>query len=150
MRSVLVDTGAWIALLSRADQHAGAAAERYRVLSAEGARLVTTNYVVDETATRLRYGAGLDAALGYRRMLDESVKARRLRIAWVDETVEREAWRLLEQYRDVLKPVLSGAKVVSTDFKGRLLRTIMASSTGVSNLLSRKAHTLTLCMSCDR
>ena len=23
------------------------------------------------------------------------------RIAWVDETVEREAWRLLEQYRDV-------------------------------------------------
>ena len=101
MRSVLVDTGAWIALLSRADQHAGAAAERYRVLSAEGARLVTTNYVVDETATRLRYGAGLDAALGYRRMLDESVKARRLRIAWVDETVEREAWRLLEQYRDV-------------------------------------------------
>jgi predicted nucleic acid-binding protein len=34
-------------------------------------------------------------------MLDDSVKARRLRIAWVDETIEREAWRLLEQYRDV-------------------------------------------------
>ena len=101
MRSVVVDTGAWIALLSRADQHAGAAAERYRVLSAEGARLVTTNDVVDETATRLRYGAGLDAALAYRRMLDDTVKTRRLRIAWVDETIEREAWRLLEQYRDV-------------------------------------------------
>jgi uncharacterized protein len=101
MNSVVVDTGAWIALLSRGDQHAAAAAERYRVLSAEGTRLVTTNYIVDETATRLRYGAGLDAALAYRRMLDDSVKARRLRIAWVDETIEREAWRLLEQYRDV-------------------------------------------------
>ena len=101
MRSALVDTGAWIALLSRADQYAATAAERYRTLSAEGARLVTTNYVVDETATRLRYGAGLDAALAYRRMLDDSVKARRLRIAWVDESIEREAWRLLEQYRDV-------------------------------------------------
>jgi len=44
---------------------------------------------------------GLDAALAYRRMLDDSVKARRLRIDWIDETTEREAWRLLEQYRDV-------------------------------------------------
>ena len=101
MKSVVVDTGAWIALLSRADQHAAAAAERYGELSAEGARLVTTNYIVDETATRLRYGAGLDAALAYRKMLDDSVQARRLRIAWVDETTEREAWRVLEQYRDV-------------------------------------------------
>lgn len=101
MKPVVVDTGAWIALLSRDDQHAPAAAERYRTLSGEGSRLVTTNYIVDETATHLRYGAGLDAALTYRRMLDDSVKARRLRIAWIDETAEREAWRLLEQYRDV-------------------------------------------------
>jgi hypothetical protein len=101
MNAVVVDTGAWIALLSRADQHAAAAAERYRVLAADGTRLVTTNYIVDETATRLRYGAGLDAALAYRRMLDESVKAKRLRIAWIDEAVEREGWRILEQYRDV-------------------------------------------------
>ena len=46
---------------------------------------------------------GLDAALAYRRMLDDSVKARRLRIDWIDETIEREAWRLLEQYRDVTR-----------------------------------------------
>jgi predicted nucleic acid-binding protein len=101
VNSVLVDTGAWIALLSRSDQHAAAATERYEALSVEGARLVTTNYIVDETATRLRYGAGLDAALAFRKMLDDSVQARRLRIAWIDETIEREAWRTLEQYRDV-------------------------------------------------
>lgn len=101
MRAVLVDTGAWIALLSRDDQYAERARAHYRELAAEGARLVTTNYVVDETATRLRYGAGLEAALGYRRMLDESVTQRRLRIAWIEESIEREAWRVLEQYRDV-------------------------------------------------
>jgi predicted nucleic acid-binding protein len=101
VKSVLVDTGAWIALLSRTDQHAAAATNRYRDLSGEGARLVTTNYIVDETATRLRYGAGLDAALAFRRMLDDSAQSLRLRIAWIDEAIEREAWRILEQYRDV-------------------------------------------------
>lgn len=101
MRAVLVDTGAWIALLSSDDQYGARAQARYRELAAEGARLMTTNYVVDETATRLRYGAGLDAALGYRRMLDDTISQRRLRIAWIDESVEREGWRVLEQYRDV-------------------------------------------------
>lgn len=101
MRAVVVDTGAWIALLSRDDQYAERAQAHYRELAAEGARLVTTNYVVDETATRLRYGAGLDAALAYRRVLDDSISQRRLRIAWIDESVEREGWRVLEQYRDV-------------------------------------------------
>ncbi len=101
MRTVLVDTGAWIALLSRTDQYAVVARERYEQLSAERVQLVTTNYIVDETATRLRYDAGLDAALGYRGMLTKSVAANRLRLAWIDERLENAGWKLLEQYRDV-------------------------------------------------
>lgn len=101
MRSVLVDTGAWIGLLSKNDQYAAQAAAHYGELTSAGARLVTTNYVVDETATRLRYGAGLHAALRFRTMLDEGVAARSVTVAWIDESLDREGWRILEQYADV-------------------------------------------------
>ena len=101
MKATLVDTGAWIALLSSEDQHAASAQARYRELALSGVRLVSTNYIVDETATRLRYDAGLDAALKFRDMLTAAVVQRRLRLAWIDEAVERQAWQLLEQYRDV-------------------------------------------------
>lgn len=111
MRSVLVETGAWLALLSADDQHAGDAADRYRELSAEGVRLVTTSYVVDETATRLRYDAGLDAAVAFRDMLAATVAQRRLRIAWIDAPLERQGWQILEQYRDVVRSLTDATTV---------------------------------------
>ncbi len=101
MSVVFVDSSGWIALLSRDDRRHPAAVARYRELAAAGARLVTNNYVTDETATRLRYGLGLAAALDFRRMCRAAEVRGRLRIAWVDEPSEAEAWRILEQYADV-------------------------------------------------
>ncbi len=100
MSTAFVDTSGWIALLSHDDRLHDRALARYDELARDGSRLLTNNYVVDETATRLRYGIGLAAALGFRQMLLDAVAARRLRIAWVDENAEAEAWRILEQYRD--------------------------------------------------
>jgi uncharacterized protein len=98
---VFVDSSGWIALLSRDDRLHERARDRYGELAAQGARMVTNNYVIDETATRLRYGLGLPAALSYRRMLQTAVASGRLRISWIDERAEGEAWRLLEKYADV-------------------------------------------------
>jgi uncharacterized protein len=99
--TVFVDTSGWIALLSRDDRLHDRALARYDELTTDGSRFLTNNYVVDETATRLRYGLGLTAALGFRQMALDAVSSRRLRIAWVDEKAEAEAWGILEQYRDV-------------------------------------------------
>jgi predicted nucleic acid-binding protein len=99
--TVFADTSGWIAILSHEDRLHDRAVRRYQELASEGGVLLTNNYVVDETATRLRYGLGLAAALGYRQMLLAAVAARRLRIAWIDERSEAEAWRILEQYADV-------------------------------------------------
>jgi predicted nucleic acid-binding protein len=111
--TVFVDTSGWIALLSHDDRLHGRALSRYDELTRDGSRLVTNNYVVDETATRLRYGLGLAAALDFRRMLLAAVATRRLRIAWIDERSEAEAWRLLEQYHDVKLSLTDAACAVT-------------------------------------
>ena len=76
-----MDSGAWIALLARDDALHAAARAEYDRLTAAGTGLLTTNYVIDETATRLRYDAGLPAALAFRDLMVSASRARRLRIA---------------------------------------------------------------------
>jgi len=96
-----VDTGGWIALLKRDDRMHERARAYYERRLAEGVQLLTTNYVVDETATRLRYDAGLDAAFSFHRALEQSASRRRLRLVWIDKRLEREGWEILRQYADL-------------------------------------------------
>jgi uncharacterized protein len=101
MSGVFVDTGAWIALFRRDDAHHEAASSFYGTALDDGALLVTSNYVTDETATRLRYDIGLPAALRFHDSMEAAVSARRLRLAWVDQAIEREAWGTMERFADV-------------------------------------------------
>jgi hypothetical protein len=80
--------------------HARARAH-YERLDSEGARLVTTSYVVDETATRLRYDVGLDHALRFRDAIHISEQDKRLVLAWIDKRLASEAWAILEKLADV-------------------------------------------------
>ena len=99
--TTFVDTGAWIALLKSDDQMHGRARRYYQDRLGAGERFLTTNYVVDETATRLRYDAGLRAALAFRDAVRGSVGMRRLRVVWIDARLEGEGWAILERYDDV-------------------------------------------------
>ncbi len=62
MRLMFVDTGAWVAAADRSDAASAAVRDaRDRWLS-EGGRLTTTDYVIDETLTTLRFRLDLNAA----------------------------------------------------------------------------------------
>lgn len=52
---IFVDTGAWIALTDRSDRHHAEAVAIYKSLRQGRERFVTTDYVIDETVTRLRH-----------------------------------------------------------------------------------------------
>ena len=52
---IFVDSGAWISLLNPKDRHYNAAVTIYNHLERQRAPILTTDYVIDETITRLRY-----------------------------------------------------------------------------------------------
>ena len=97
---ILVDTGAWYALVNEADANHGRAAEfvRRRV-PREFGQLITTNYVLAETLTLLRVRLGLEAV---RRFVALLGRTRILRVFWVGEDRHRLGLDLMLQYRDKL------------------------------------------------
>lgn len=97
MKSIFVDTAAWIAAADSADISGPSVREaRDRWLS-EGGILVTTDYVVDETLTTIRFRLGLDAAEAWWRQIEGST---RRRIESVGAARRERARSLFLGYRD--------------------------------------------------
>jgi predicted nucleic acid-binding protein len=74
----------------------------YLDLRAAGDSLLTSNLVLAETATRLRYDAGLPSALQFRAVVEESVASGRLAVRYADAELDAKAWGVMEQYSDRL------------------------------------------------
>jgi predicted nucleic acid-binding protein len=70
-------------------------------LRENGDLLVTSNLVLAETATRLRYDAGLPHALAFRDVVDEAASSGRLAIRYADAAAEVKAWAVMAQYADL-------------------------------------------------
>jgi uncharacterized protein len=81
--SVFVDTSALLAVLHGSDKNHSRAARTWKQLLGHDEDLVSTNYVVLETAALLQSRFGLGAV---RDLLEEIVPL--LRIAWVDHDVQ--------------------------------------------------------------
>jgi predicted nucleic acid-binding protein len=76
MRGLFVDTAGWVACADRADAaHAHAAKARDEWMQ-KGGLLVTTDYVLDETLTLLRFRVGLAAAEAWWQQMEGSSRVR--------------------------------------------------------------------------
>ena len=97
MRQMFVDTAAWVAAADSRDT-AGAAVRKARdQWLSSGGVLTTTDYVIDETLTTIRFRLGLDAAEAWWLQIDGSA---RLRIESIDEPRRERARALFFRYRD--------------------------------------------------
>lgn len=89
---IFVDTSFWVALRNRRDPRHDEARELLERRADSG--LVTTNQVRGETSTYLRRRAGHAGAVEFLEAIERSP---RLRVVFVDETLEREALRWLRR-----------------------------------------------------
>jgi predicted nucleic acid-binding protein len=97
MSAVFVDTGGWMACADRADPaHTACVAARDATLEA-GRILITSDFVVDETLTLIRFRLGLAATDVWWRQVDGSA---RLRWERVDADRFERARNVFFRYRD--------------------------------------------------
>ncbi len=73
MRTVYLDTSAFLALVVARDRDHARVLSHIRRLRAERARLLTSDPVLAETVTRLRYDEGLPTVLRFRDLLARAV-----------------------------------------------------------------------------
>ncbi len=96
-RSVFVDTSGWYALIDRNDAAHARTAELVAELVRGGARLVTTDYVLDESCTLARARAGTSMAF---RLLDLIHETAALDLEWVGSERFEAAEGQFRKYHD--------------------------------------------------
>ncbi|MBI3920318.1 MAG: type II toxin-antitoxin system VapC family toxin [Armatimonadetes bacterium] len=96
----IVDTGAWIALLVEADQYHDIAVVHYEELIERRAHLLTSDFVLDETVTRIRYDATHAAAVAFLDLIRQAETEGSLTVLEVNHDVIKEAEALFRKYED--------------------------------------------------
>jgi predicted nucleic acid-binding protein len=97
---VFVDTGAWIGIAVARDRAHGAAATYARHLAAGKVPLLTTNYVLAEAYTRIRYDDGHAKALVFDTLIREMIRRQQLLVGWITPALHDEAIELFRHYAD--------------------------------------------------
>ncbi|OGG21439.1 hypothetical protein A3D03_02935 [Candidatus Gottesmanbacteria bacterium RIFCSPHIGHO2_02_FULL_40_13] len=100
MHKVFVDTSAWIAYFSRDDAHHAAVFQAFNSAIEEKSVICTSNYVFDETVTRLLYDASWNYTSKFINFITQSVTGRSIVKLWVDEQIEVEALGVVEKYHE--------------------------------------------------
>ncbi len=100
MNIIFVDTWAWYALADTRDQaHIIAQLANEELLDNEYT-FVTTNFVLAETLTMIRYNLGHAIAVQFWRQLQELITAELVEYVHIDQPLELAAWQIFERYAD--------------------------------------------------
>ena len=95
---IFVDSGAWIALSHPKDQYHSDAVVIYNDLVHQDVQLLTTDYVIDETVTRLRYDFNHSGAVEFFDFIESIKNTGILTVVEIDSPLFQEAERLFRQY----------------------------------------------------
>ncbi len=91
LRSVFVNTSGWLALYNRNDPNHAAAKDLWEDLRQRPIRLVTTDYVLDQTFTALKVFGSLHAAQAFNELVKNSML---IRLFMADSVIFDRAWNV--------------------------------------------------------
>jgi predicted nucleic acid-binding protein len=94
---LFVDTSAWLALNDRKDQYHAAAVEKFARIRLEQVKLVTSDYVVDESLTLIRMRTFHQAAIAFG---DALLKSSVAGLVTISDDVRLAAFELFRKYDD--------------------------------------------------
>lgn len=95
-----IDATAWINYVLIGEPHHDEAVVFLKACIEGRKALFTSNDIVDETVTRLRYRVNFKVASDFFLFFQENVRKGLLTQLWVDEQLQLEAWSLLKKFRE--------------------------------------------------
>lgn len=99
-KKVFIDTSAWLSAYIPTERQHDRVSSQLKQAAGSGTALYTSNYIVDETITRLLYDTGMTLTKRFFQYLQKSVSQKTLVELWVDEQCEAEAFIYLEKYQE--------------------------------------------------
>lgn len=95
---IFVDTSAWVALEDKKDiNHQKALGIRDKLFLSRD-RLITTNYIFDETYTLMLFNVGYRKTVEFKYRLDEFIENNLVIVYYVTPEIERMAWKVFEDF----------------------------------------------------
>ncbi len=98
--NVFIDTGGWIAVAIKKDRYHEVAENYYTQLLHRNERLFTSDYVLDETVTRIRYDADHSKTIAFLDLIHQAEAQNKINVLRVDKVVWNEAEQIFRQYED--------------------------------------------------
>lgn len=97
---IFIDTWGWYALTDRNDSDHLIAEAANKQMIEEGHKFVTTNYVLSETVTLVRYKLYHAVAVQFWKTARQLIESGLVELVRVSESQEERAWSIFEQFAD--------------------------------------------------
>lgn len=98
MQIIFVDTSAWCAVRDEKDENHNKATSFLKEIIEKRYHLKTTNYILDETYTRLLGCIGCKSVIQFKHSIDQMLDSKILTMIQISEFMQELAWEVFERF----------------------------------------------------
>lgn len=100
MKNLFIDTGAWVAINNKKDDLHQLAVNANRDFLNQGFFYITSDYVLDETYTFIRFESGHKKAVEFGHEIKFLTSIKKIQAIHINQSILTKAWDIFEKYSD--------------------------------------------------